>query len=45
MHFTRTPLKNKKPVTYGTNKMGQYYSNVRVPIKNYNTTPIAARID
>jgi len=45
MHFTRTPLKNKKLVKYGTNKMGQYYSNERVPIKNYNTTPIAARID
>jgi hypothetical protein len=45
MHFTRTPLKNKKPVTYGTNKMGQYYTNVHVPIKNYNTTPIATRID
>ena len=45
MHFTRTPLKNKKLVKYGTNKMGQYYSNERVPIKNYNTTPIATRID
>jgi hypothetical protein len=45
MHFTRTELKNKKPVNYGTNKMGQYYSNIRVPIKNYTTTPIAKRID
>lgn len=45
MHFTRTPLKNKKPLKYGTNKMGQYYSNERVPIKNYNTSSIAARID
>jgi hypothetical protein len=45
MHFTRTPLKNKKPLKQGTNKMGQYYSNERVPIKNYNASPIAARID
>lgn len=45
MHFTRTPLKNKKPVNYGTNKMGQYYSNERVPIKNYSSTPISRRID
>jgi hypothetical protein len=45
MHFTRTPLKNKKPVTYGTNNMGQYYNNVRVPIKNYNTSSISGRID
>jgi hypothetical protein len=44
-NFTRTHIKNKKPVNYGTNKMGQYYTNQRVPIKNYNTTPIAARID
>ena len=41
MHFTRTHLKDKKPVNYGTNKMGQYYSNIRVPIKNYSSTPIA----
>lgn len=45
MHFTRTPLKNKKPVNYGTNKMGQYYSNERVPIKNYHRTPLTKRID
>jgi hypothetical protein len=45
MHFTRTSLKNKKIVKYATNKMGQYYSNERVPIKNYNTTSIAERID
>jgi|688.fasta_scaffold61362_3 hypothetical protein len=45
MHFTRTELKNKKPVNYGTNKMGQYYNNIQVPIKNYNKTPIATRID
>jgi hypothetical protein len=45
MHFTRSPLKNKKPLKNGTNKMGQYYSNERVPIKNYSVTPIAARID
>jgi hypothetical protein len=45
MHFTRSPLKNKKPLNNGTNKMGQYYSNIHVPIKNYNKTPIATRID
>ena len=45
LNFTRTHIKNRKPVNYGTNKMGQYYSNQRVPIKNYNTTHIAARID
>ena len=44
-NFTRTHIKNKKPVNYGTNKMGQHYSNQRVPIKNYNATPIATRID
>ena len=45
MHFTKSPLKTKKPVTNGTNKMGQYYSNVRVPVKNHHTAAIAARID
>jgi hypothetical protein len=45
MHFTKSPLKQKKPVTNGTNKMGQYYSTIRVPIKNHHTTPIANRID
>ena len=45
MHFTKSPLKTKKPVTNGTNKMGQYYSNVRVPVKNHHTAAIATRID
>ena len=45
MHFTKSALKQKKVEQNGTNKMGQYYSNVRVPIKNYNTTSIAKRID
>jgi hypothetical protein len=45
MHFTKSPLKQKKPVTNGTNKMGQYYSSIRVPIKNHPVTPIANRID
>ena len=45
MHFTKSALKQKKVDPNGTNKMGQYYSNVRVPIKNYNTTSIAKRID
>jgi hypothetical protein len=45
MQFTKSPLKQKKPVTNGTNKMGQYYSNIRVPIKNHIVTPIANRIN
>ena len=45
MQFTKAPLKQKEPVTNGTNKMGQYYSNIRVPIKNHIVTPIANRID
>jgi uncharacterized protein (DUF1499 family) len=45
MHFTKSALKQKKVEPNGTNKMGQYYRNVHVPIKNYNTTPIAKRID
>jgi hypothetical protein len=45
MIFTKTPLKKKKPVIYGTNNKGQYYSDVKVPIKNFITTPIANRID
>jgi hypothetical protein len=45
MHFTKSALKQKKVDPNGTNKMGQYYSTVRVPIKNYNTASIAKRID
>jgi hypothetical protein len=40
MHFTKSALKQKKVDNNGTNKMGQYYSNVRVPVKNYKTTSI-----
>jgi hypothetical protein len=45
MHFTRTPSDQKKPVNIGTNNMGKYYNNVRVPIKNNTTATIAKRID
>ena len=45
MHFTKSLVKSKRPVSNFTNKMGQYYSNIRVPIKNYSSTPIAKRID
>ena len=45
MNFTKSPLKQKRSVTNGTNKMGQYYSNIRVPIKNHHITPIAEKID
>ena len=45
MHFTKSALKQKKIDPNGTNKMGQYYSKVRVPIKNYTTASIAKRID
>lgn len=45
MHFTKSALKQKKVDPNGTNKMGQHYSTVRVPIKNYNTAPIAKRIN
>ena len=45
MNFTKSALKQKKVDPNGTNKMGQYYNTVRVPIKNYNTASIAKRID
>ena len=45
MHFTKSLVKSKRPVSNFTNKMGQYYSNARVPIKNHNTSSIAKRID
>jgi hypothetical protein len=39
LNFTRTPLSKRKPVNYGTNNMGKYYKNERVPIspKQINT--------
>jgi hypothetical protein len=43
MHFTGMPLKNKKPVTYRTNKMGEYYTNVN--FFRYTMKTFATRID
>jgi hypothetical protein len=45
MHFTKSPIKQKTLLYSGTNNMGQHYSNVKVPIKNYSTTSLATRID
>jgi len=44
MNFTKSAVK-KKVVKSNTNKMGQYYANVRVPIVNHNNASIATRID
>ena len=45
MHFTKSLPKQRNPVSIGTNNMGQHYSNVRVPIKNFTTTSVAQRVD
>lgn len=45
MQFTKSLPKQRTPVNSATNNMGQHYRNVRVPIKNYNTTQVAKRID
>ena len=45
MQFTKSLPKQRTPVNSATNNMGQHYRNVRVPIKNYNTTQVAQRID
>ena len=45
MHFTKSLPKQRTPVNSATNNMGQHYSNVRVPIKNFTTTSVAQRVD
>ena len=45
MRFTKSLPKQRNPVSSVTNNMGQHYSNVRVPIKNFTTTSVAQRVD
>jgi len=45
MNFTKTELKKKKPIIHGTNNMGKYYNNERLPIKKFTYTSISDRID
>ena len=45
MQFTKSLPKQRNSVISVTNNMGQHYSNVRVPIKNFTTTSVAQRVD
>jgi len=45
MHFTKSPVKQRNQVNISTNNMGQHYSKVRVPIKNFTTTSVGQRVD